>query len=196
MYVNSPVLLCSSYSTRPLAPLTDRNKPAVWAATPREAGWIWKMDSGSQLSRMLYRSYLVSGSQLSRLLSSDAGTLGWSDPVSHDCGSFVECGPTIMPHSPAKSIFRLHVISSVHTHTHAVAQCCTVAHTHTYQNINTSMQQKPHNSLYVTNYTPYLFPLLSLAVPCGIRVCNITSQPKDTSARWQFETIEQRRQSL
>ena len=75
------------------------------------------MDSGSQLSRMLYRSYLVSGSQLSRLLSSDAGTLGWSDPVSHDCGSFVECGPTIMPHSPAKSIFRLHVISSAHTHT-------------------------------------------------------------------------------
>ena len=75
---------------------------------------IWKMDSDSQLSRMLYRSYLVSGSQLSRL--SDAGTLGWSDPVSHDCGSFVECGPTIMPHSPAKSIFRLHVISSVHTH--------------------------------------------------------------------------------
>ena len=38
MYVNSPVLLCSSYSTPPLAPLTDRNKPAVWAATPREAG--------------------------------------------------------------------------------------------------------------------------------------------------------------
>ena len=75
------------------------------------------MNSGSQLSRMLYQSYLVSGSQLSRMLSSDAGTLGWSDPVSHDCGSFVECGPTIMPHSPAKSIFRLHVISSVHTHT-------------------------------------------------------------------------------
>ena len=74
------------------------------------------MNSGSQLSRMLYQSYLVSGSHLSRLLSSDAGTLGWSDPVSHDCGSFVECGPTIMPHSPAKSIFRLHVISSVHTH--------------------------------------------------------------------------------
>ena len=24
----------------PLAPLTDRNKLAVWAATPREAGWI------------------------------------------------------------------------------------------------------------------------------------------------------------
>ena len=24
----------------PLAPLTDRIKPAVWAATPREAGWI------------------------------------------------------------------------------------------------------------------------------------------------------------
>ena len=22
---------------------TDRNKPAVWAATPREAGWIWNM---------------------------------------------------------------------------------------------------------------------------------------------------------
>ena len=40
MYVNSPVLLRSSYSTPPLAPLTDRNKPAVWAATPREAGWI------------------------------------------------------------------------------------------------------------------------------------------------------------
>ena len=35
-----------------------------------------KMNSGSQLSRMLYQSYLVSGSQLSRLLSSDAGTLG------------------------------------------------------------------------------------------------------------------------
>ena len=78
------------------------------------------MNSGSQLSRMLYQSYLVSGSQLSRLLSSDAGTLGWSDPVSHDCGSFVECGPTIMPHAPAKSIFRLHVISSVHTHTHTL----------------------------------------------------------------------------
>ena len=78
------------------------------------------MNSGSQLSRMLYQSYLVSGSQLSRLLSSDAGTLGWSDPVSHDCGSFVECGPTIMPHSPAKSIFRLHVISSVHTHIHTL----------------------------------------------------------------------------
>ena len=77
------------------------------------------MNSDSQLSRMLYQSYLVSGSQLSRLLSSDAGTLGWSDPVSHDCGSFVECGPTIMPHSPAKSIFRLHVISSVHTHTNS-----------------------------------------------------------------------------
>ena len=30
-----------------------------------------------------------------------AGTLGWSDPVSHDCGSFVECGPTMVPHSPA-----------------------------------------------------------------------------------------------
>ena len=30
-----------------------------------------------------------------------AGTLGWSDPVSHDCGSFVECGPAIMPHPPA-----------------------------------------------------------------------------------------------
>ena len=41
MYINSPVLLCSSYSTPPLAPLTDRNKPAVWAATPREAGWIY-----------------------------------------------------------------------------------------------------------------------------------------------------------
>ena len=78
------------------------------------------MNSDSQLSRMLYQSYLVSGSQLSRLLSSDAGTLGWSDPVSHDCGSFVECGPTIMPHSPAKSIFRLHVISSVHTHIHTL----------------------------------------------------------------------------
>ena len=25
----------------PLAPLTDRIKPAVWAATPREAGWIY-----------------------------------------------------------------------------------------------------------------------------------------------------------
>ena len=34
----APVLLCFSYSTPPLAPLTDRNKPAVWAATPREAG--------------------------------------------------------------------------------------------------------------------------------------------------------------
>jgi len=27
----------------PLAPLTDRNKPAVWAATPREAGWIYQI---------------------------------------------------------------------------------------------------------------------------------------------------------
>ena len=89
------------------------------------------MNSGSQLSRMLYQSYLVSGSQLSRLLSSDAGTLGWSDPVSHDCGSFVECGPTIMPHSPAKSIFRLHVISSVHTHTY-IYICDTCLHVYIY----------------------------------------------------------------
>ena len=32
-----------------------------------------------------------------------AGTLGWWDPESYDCGSFVECRecrPTIMPHSP------------------------------------------------------------------------------------------------
>lgn len=32
-----------------------------------------------------------------------AGTLGWWDPDSYDCGSFVErreCRPTIMPHSP------------------------------------------------------------------------------------------------
>jgi hypothetical protein len=46
MHVNSPVLLCSSYSTPPLAPLTDRNKPAVWAATPREAGWIVLFNHG------------------------------------------------------------------------------------------------------------------------------------------------------
>ena len=30
----------SSCSTPPLAPVTDPKKPAVWAATPREAGWI------------------------------------------------------------------------------------------------------------------------------------------------------------
>ena len=30
----------SSCSTPPLAPVTDQKKPAVWAATPREAGWI------------------------------------------------------------------------------------------------------------------------------------------------------------
>ena len=28
----------SSCSTPPLAPVTDKKKPAVWAATPREAG--------------------------------------------------------------------------------------------------------------------------------------------------------------
>ena len=34
----------------PLAPLTDRIKPAVWAATPREAGWIgWVTPEGLQL---------------------------------------------------------------------------------------------------------------------------------------------------
>ena len=101
------------------------------------------MNSGSQLSRMLYQSYLVSGSQLSRLLSSDAGTLGWSDPVSHDCGSFVECGPTIMPHSPAKSIFRLHVISSVHTHTYIYDTCL---HVYVYIYIH-------NNLIYIYTYT-------------------------------------------
>ena len=37
------ILLCCSAPHIPhhLAPLTDRNKPAVWAATPREAGWIY-----------------------------------------------------------------------------------------------------------------------------------------------------------
>ena len=30
----------SSCSTPPLAPVTDQKEPAVWAATPREAGWI------------------------------------------------------------------------------------------------------------------------------------------------------------
>ena len=37
----------------PLAPLTDRNKPAVWAATPREAGWICSLSS---VKRSLDRS--------------------------------------------------------------------------------------------------------------------------------------------
>ena len=32
----------SSCSTPPLAPVTNQKKPAVWAATPREAGWICK----------------------------------------------------------------------------------------------------------------------------------------------------------
>ena len=53
-----------------------------------------------------------------------AGTLGWSDPVFHDCGSFAQCGPTIMPHSPeykiaiAKKKERrgLTFVQMVHTH--------------------------------------------------------------------------------
>ena len=49
-----------------------------------------------------------------------AGTLDWSDPVSHDCGSFVECGPTIMPHSPASqhTSFTCWDDPRTHTHTH------------------------------------------------------------------------------
>ena len=46
-----------------------------------------------------------------------AGTPSWSDSVSHDCGSFVECGPTIMPHSPALW-YRVW-----HTHTHLYDRC-------------------------------------------------------------------------
>ena len=38
VYVNYSLLIWSSWSTPPLAPVTDQNKPAVWAATPREAG--------------------------------------------------------------------------------------------------------------------------------------------------------------
>ena len=50
-----------------------------------------------------------------------ADMLGWSDPVSHDCGSFVECGATIMPHSPAFENWKIRSFTSiqmVHTHTY------------------------------------------------------------------------------
>ena len=39
---------CRTWCFRPaFSPLTDRNKPAVWAATPREAGWIWSCSDTS-----------------------------------------------------------------------------------------------------------------------------------------------------
>ena len=45
----------------PLAPLTDRNKPAVWAATPREAGWIgfFSMESVPPMNRFLLHGQRV-----------------------------------------------------------------------------------------------------------------------------------------
>ncbi len=44
-----------------------------------------------------------------------AGTLDWSDPASHDCGSFVGCGLTTMPHPPAIRSFTS--FQMFHTHT-------------------------------------------------------------------------------
>ena len=45
---------------------------------------------------------VVFGLVVSRNLTNRNGRYaGLIRPVSHDCGSFVECGPTIMPHSPA-----------------------------------------------------------------------------------------------
>ena len=50
-----------------------------------------------------------------------AGTPSWSDSVSHDRGSFVECGPTIMPHSPAL-LFGTERDTHTHTHTCRVTE--------------------------------------------------------------------------
>ena len=81
-----------------------------------------KLNKYSSRLRQQYRNVQIheeinrrAGSQLSRLLYSDAGTLGSSDPVSHDCGSFVERGPTIMPHPPAKNR-SFTSFQMVHTH--------------------------------------------------------------------------------
>ena len=38
-------------------------------------------------------------------------------PSIHDCGSFVECGLTIMPHSPAEVLHLFRCVTHTHTHT-------------------------------------------------------------------------------
>ena len=72
------------------------------------------LNSGSQLSRMLYQSYLVPVLSLAGcyLLMQ----VRWVDQTQYPM--IVVASLSAVPHSPAKSIFRLHVISSVHTHTH------------------------------------------------------------------------------
>ena len=56
---------------------------------------------------MILDSCITSGN---KSLANNMSTMGlcsryagliWSDPVSHDCGSFLGCGPAIMPYSPA-----------------------------------------------------------------------------------------------
>ena len=54
----------------PLAPLTDLNKPAVWAATPREAGWISKWSG-----QIIVTTFLVGG--IPTHLEKYESQLGW-----------------------------------------------------------------------------------------------------------------------
>ena len=58
----------------PLAPLTDRNKPAVWAATPREAGWINTYDFGWWFGVYKYVSSCALRNDVTEPV--DAGLLG------------------------------------------------------------------------------------------------------------------------
>ena len=59
VYVNYSLLIWSSWSAPPLAPVTDQNKPAVWAATPREAGWIHPKLSGSTIYKLSGSIYTI-----------------------------------------------------------------------------------------------------------------------------------------
>ena len=57
----------------PLAPLTDRNKPAVWAATPREAGWI--ICAKTSLSKNWFTQKLACAQSVGKKL---VGVTPWS----------------------------------------------------------------------------------------------------------------------
>ena len=57
---------------------------------------------------------VVFGLVVSRNLTNRNGRYaGLIRPVSHDCGSFVQCGPTIMPHSPASAEIQIETFAEI-----------------------------------------------------------------------------------
>ena len=57
---------------------------------------------------------VVFGLAVSRNLTNRNGRYaGLIRPVSHDCGSFVQCGPTIMPHSPASAEIQIETFAEI-----------------------------------------------------------------------------------